>query len=1032
MKAKQFFLWNKVFQLSIIVLSFIVQRNNSFAQQINLHFRHLTPNEGLTQGVINNIFTDSRGFVWMTGLDGINRFDGTKCLANKEIAPGLAGLAGTYGILEDYNGDIWFGYNDGLIKYSYRSNIFTLVPLNILRPILTKAMGQTYGPVVVDADNSIVVGTSNQQFFIYHPDLNKITELPKPVEVDYNISTLFLKKKKDGFKNNLWLGCQIADTFYLYRYGINKNNKPCWQLMVSSFSFNGISSAAMQDDSTLIIINKNQIGKFHFNRNLFEMKSFPEVVSPGLVIDINKNIWIGTSFGGLYAVDGKTLQIIAHYQNEPNNPGSIMNNSAVPYADWLGNLWVAAKFKGVDYCNLADIKFLSSFTQQQSLAAGSSSFIRSIAEDDQGNFYCGTMGGGVVVLNKNQQFVNKLPGIPPQLVCPAMLLQGQSLYIGSDLYEEPFLYKYNVINHAVKKIRNKYKYDNRLDNGNVYQFSRMASGHLLAATYYGLWKLNTTTDEFEKLPGITEENGTIVFSYEDRHGQIYKGVSNGSLSIYQPTAVSYKKVFEIEKKLTVKHCAEINDSLMWIGTSDGLYLFNTQTFAIKKHYTTANGLANNVVYAIMPDDKGNLWLSTNKGLSHFYVTTEAFKHFTVEDGLQNNEFNTHTVVKAKDGRIIFGGVNGLTTIEPAMLSKKSISPIVQLTAIKADSNINPFSFDEKKRLLLSAGSSAIEFDITAICYTNPGKCKIQYRLIGYDDKWMETTNPGIARFIYLPFGSYKFEYRSTNTEGEWISGYKTFPFTIEAYWWQTLQFKLASIFLGTMGILFFIRLYIQNKLLRQQQLLEKNLVIAQERERIIADLHDDVGATLSSMNIYGDLAGNVWDTQPLESRKMIEKISVTSKDLMNRMGDIIWSMKPAGEEKYSFTSRLKNYSSELLSPKNIVCEFDIDENLTASVTNPEIRKNILLIIKEAINNIAKYSQATKAVVSLTQKKETVLLTISDNGKGCQTGPIKPGNGLQNIQQRCKQLNGTCSIKSEIGQGVTIICNFSIARISYSS
>ncbi len=171
----------------------------NFSQQTNLQFKHLTPNEGLTQSVIYNIYTDSRGFVWMTGLDGINRFDGTKCLANKEIAPGLAGVATTNGILEDNNGDIWFGYNEGLIKFSYRLNIFSIVPLNKLIRTSTNNSSQTYTPAITDADNSFVVGLNSDEIFIYNPTLNKITELPKPFEIGYSISALFLKKKNKGF-----------------------------------------------------------------------------------------------------------------------------------------------------------------------------------------------------------------------------------------------------------------------------------------------------------------------------------------------------------------------------------------------------------------------------------------------------------------------------------------------------------------------------------------------------------------------------------------------------------------------------------------------------------------------------------------------------------------------------------------------------------------------------------------------------------------------------------------------------------------
>ena len=200
-----------------------------------------------------------------------------------------------------------------------------------------------------------------------------------------------------------------------------------------------------------------------------------------------------------------------------------------------------------------------------------------------------------------------------------------------------------------------------------------------------------------------------------------------------------------------------------------------------------------------------------------------------------------------------------------------------------------------------------------------------------------------------------------------------------------------------------------------------------ERERIISDLHDDMGATLSSMSIYSDLAGNVMDAQPQETKKLIDKISGTSKNLMERMGDIIWSMKPADEDKYTLEARLKNYCNELLSPKSIVCGFDIDAALAASITNPEARKNILLIAKEAINNIAKYSEASNATVSLKQKEEKLLLTISDNGKGFIENKTQQGNGLQNIRQRCKQFNGNCEIVSQTGKGVLIKCIFAVEQ-----
>ncbi|MBK9570935.1 MAG: hypothetical protein IPO53_14190 [Chitinophagaceae bacterium] len=203
------------------------------------------------------------------------------------------------------------------------------------------------------------------------------------------------------------------------------------------------------------------------------------------------------------------------------------------------------------------------------------------------------------------------------------------------------------------------------------------------------------------------------------------------------------------------------------------------------------------------------------------------------------------------------------------------------------------------------------------------------------------------------------------------------------------------------------------------------------KERITADLHDDVGATLSSMHIYGDLAGSVWDTQPQQSREMVNKISDQSKELMTTMSDIVWSLKSPADEKNGFALRLKNYSQDLLSGKGIITSFEIDNAIAEQMTNPVARKNLLLIAKEAINNIAKYSAATQVIIKLYRKDKELFLTLNDNGKGFDKDQILFGNGLNNIESRCRQLNGTCAIETGPQAGVFIACRFPIAIISHS-
>lgn len=236
------------------------------------------------------------------------------------------------------------------------------------------------------------------------------------------------------------------------------------------------------------------------------------------------------------------------------------------------------------------------------------------------------------------------------------------------------------------------------------------------------------------------------------------------------------------------------------------------------------------------------------------------------------------------------------------------------------------------------------------------------------------------------------------------------------------RFIIALLAILSMVVLFFVYRYYHNKQLKEIEI----------RNRISQDLHDDIGATLSSIHIYGELANTVLESKPGESKEMVSRMTDQAKDLMGRMGDVIWSMKPAEEEKNSFTNRLKNYGSELLQPKEINCEFDIDESVSRKISNPVVRKNILLIIKESMNNIAKYSKARNVKICLLHINGTVMLIIEDDGVGFDYTSALNGNGLQNMRQRCEQLKGKFTLRSEAGKGTTISCSFPIATFSYGA
>ena len=202
----------------------------------------------------------------------------------------------------------------------------------------------------------------------------------------------------------------------------------------------------------------------------------------------------------------------------------------------------------------------------------------------------------------------------------------------------------------------------------------------------------------------------------------------------------------------------------------------------------------------------------------------------------------------------------------------------------------------------------------------------------------------------------------------------------------------------------------------------------QERNRIAQDLHDDIGATLSSIHVYSSVASRVIENDKQKLAEALQQIKENTRQVMENMGDIIWAIKANQIGDLSFENKLKNYGYDLLSPQNIRCVYSINKKAEEKLVNIEARKNILLIAKEAMNNIAKYSQATEVMIRLELSGEQLLLEIADNGKGFDENRHF-GNGLYNMQQRGKDLGGELAINSTRESGTSVSFTVPIAKIS---
>lgn len=216
---------------------------------------------------------------------------------------------------------------------------------------------------------------------------------------------------------------------------------------------------------------------------------------------------------------------------------------------------------------------------------------------------------------------------------------------------------------------------------------------------------------------------------------------------------------------------------------------------------------------------------------------------------------------------------------------------------------------------------------------------------------------------------------------------------------------------------------------RQRQKLERQKAIESTRASIAGDLHDDVGATLSSIHIFSKLAQQKLHEKPEEVSAILERISRSTQDTMNNMSDLVWSIKPDNDEYENLSFRIKNTALELLEPAGI--HYVIEDTTPQGVTLPmKARKNIFLIVKEAINNIVKYSEASEVVIRLSGNHKNRNLEITDNGKGFKLPIDGPGNGLKNMKARAEECGGELIIQSAPESGTVIKALFRLDKINY--
>src|SRR6266498_1105220 len=273
-------------------------------------------------------------------------------------------------------------------------------------------------------------------------------------------------------------------------------------------------------------------------------------------------------------------------------------------------------------------------------------------------------------------------------------------------------------------------------------------------------------------------------------------------------------------------------------------------------------------------------------------------------------------------------------------------------------------------------------------------------------------NKRFANYTNIDPGEYTFRVKASNNDGVWNEEGTSIKLIIMPPYWQTWWFTILCVFAG--GLIVYAIWYNRMQKLRDIQRI---------RNKIASDLHDDLGATLSSISIMSELVNQEFRDQSPRASSLLEKIGSSSRNMIESVNDMVWAINPENDNFENIIKRMRTFGSEILSAKDIAFHFDFDKNLMQSKLKMDIRRNFYLIFKEAVNNIAKYSCAANAFVTIWNRDTNLKMTIRDDGNGFETHTAKRGNGLINIQQRAEIMKAHFNLKSVLGKGTTIELEF---------
>ncbi len=976
----------------------------SLLEARRLPIKTYTTADGLARDYVICIVQDSHGFLWFCTAEGLSRFDGYQ-FTNYRTEQGLPGNA-VADFLETRQGVYWIATTDGVARFD-------------------------------------PAATGVSRFHRY--PLSYQRDVPRP-------SVLY-----EDRAGGVWCGAFAGDT-RLFRLGPKDGT---FRPIDVPMTDRAVTALVEDRRGTLWVGSPSGLYRREPDGTVESTTlDLPAPFIMALLEDREGRLWVGTRTG-LVRIDPAT---------EPRQPGRMRvytTKDGLPslrieslFESSEGKLWVTTTEGLAEWIpgQSAEGREFQSYTAAQGLSARS---VGALGEDRDGNLWVGTFGSGVMKVARSgfisytgadgipypaalmesrhgemcvlsriesnrqilrfdgQRFVSIQPAWPHQITYfgwgsgqRAVQDEGGEWWIATGQGLCRFARADRVDQLAGARPKAVYTTRDGLPGDKIFRVFEDSRSDIWIGSENGLARWDRGAGRMHAFSDADALPATPVPSAfaDDRSGNVWVGLFLGGMARYCRGRFT---VFREKDGLRGAMNALFVDSSgrLWIATSRGLVHIDdpAQDHPRFVTYNTAQGLSSDYIAAVTEDRWGRIYAATGRGIDRFEPLPAgpgSIRHYTTADGIVPGELDL--AYRDRQGTLWFSTPLGVSQFIPTLDRPRS-PPRVLITGLSIAGVPHPISdLGQSTVSGLRLHQDSLRVDFVGLGFSPGETLRYQYRLDGAEHDWSAPTDQRTVVYASLGAGSYRFLVRAVASDGAVSPQPASVAFTILPPVWRSWWFLLACAIAVSL-ILYILYRY------RVAQL----LAVANVRTRIATDLHDDIGASLSQIAILSEVAKREADGAAAPVRKPLSEIAGISRELVDSMSDIVWAINPDHDRLSNLVYRMRRFATDLLGGQNIGLQFrssvaDHDLRIGANV-----RRQVYLIFKEAIHNIARHSRAGQVEVDLDRVDDSFVLRVHDSGKGFDPDVEYEGHGLVNMRKRAAALDGTVELQSGAGQGSTL-------------